>query len=87
MAKMAKTVQPKEFKIPIELLKSFKADVRQIPDFGPLAGYITFDMAMLTSILRSNDVRVRNELANQLEKFETMGGDLVMMERMTGSMR
>jgi hypothetical protein len=76
---MAKKAQSNEFKIPLALLKAFKSDVRTIPkDLAP-NGYIIFDHAMLTSILRSNDEAARIELAKQLDKMAEAGGKLVVM--------
>jgi hypothetical protein len=84
MAKVAKTAQPKEFCIPVDLLKTFQNEVRFVPGLGPHAGWITFDMKMLTTMLRSNDFKARAELAKGLEQFGAAGGELVMMDRMTG---
>ena len=75
MAKRA----PKEFKIPVELMSAFKNDVRFVPKDSAPNGYIIFDRAMLTSILRSKDASARLELAKQIEKLAASGGELVIM--------
>jgi hypothetical protein len=76
---MENTGQAKEFKIPIELLKAFRSDIRTLPHNLPHNGYIIFDHAMLISILRDNDAAARIELAKQLEKYAEAKGKLVMM--------
>jgi hypothetical protein len=67
-------------KIPVELLKTFQADLRVIPTHLPVAGYITFDRAMLTAILRSQDSAARERLAAALQKLDPQW-DLVFMTR------
>ncbi len=71
----------KEFTIPAELLKMFKGDVRTLPHVLPTNGWITFDRAMLVSILRSGDAAARANLANQIEKLGKSGGELVIMQQ------
>lgn len=73
--------QAKEFVIPIGLLKTFKADIRVRPKINHPAGYITFDMQMLISILRDKDVVRARELALELEKLGKAGGELLIMQR------
>jgi hypothetical protein len=78
---MAKAAQPKQFKIPLALLKSFRTDIRTIPNDLAPNGYIIFDRAMLTSILRGNDAAARAELAKQIDKMAEAGGELVIIGR------
>jgi hypothetical protein len=81
MPKAAITEEPKGFAIPVDLLKSFRSDVRTIPHNLPHNGYIVFDRAMLTSILRGNDVEARTQLAAQIDKVGAAGGELVIIAR------
>ncbi|GAB6269064.1 MAG: hypothetical protein PHW12_02050 [Smithella sp.] len=73
----------KEFKIPVELLKAFKNDVRTIPHILPINGWIVFDRGMLISILRGEDKTARINLAKQLEKLGEQGGELIVMQQST----
>jgi len=59
-----------QVKIPKELLTAFQEDVRFVPNHLPVAGYITFDRAMLLSILRSQDPAVRDRMIVALEKLD-----------------
>jgi hypothetical protein len=59
-----------QLKIPKELLTAFQEDVRFVPNHLPVAGYITFDRAMLLSILRSQDPAVRDRMIVALEKLD-----------------
>jgi len=59
-----------QLKIPSELLASFQKDVRFIPNHLPVAGYITFDRAMLISILRSQDAAAKERFITALEKLD-----------------
>jgi hypothetical protein len=59
-----------QLKIPVELLKAFQEDIRFIPNHLPVAGYITFDRAMLISILRSQDVAAKERFITALEKLD-----------------
>jgi hypothetical protein len=59
-----------QLKIPVELLTAFHKDVRFIPNHLPVAGYITFDRAMLISILRSQDVAAKERFITALEKLD-----------------
>ncbi len=70
-----------EFAIPIDLVKAFRTDVRFVPQHLPNNGYMVFDHAMLSSILRSNDVKARQNLARQLDELNRAGGQLVVMAR------
>jgi hypothetical protein len=70
-----------EFKVPLELLKTFQRDPRFLPAQLPVAGYIIFDREMLKSILLSNDVEARKSLAKQLDSLNHAGGELVIMAR------
>ena len=81
MEKENPTLRPKEFTIPVELLKAFRNDVRTLPHILPTNGWIIFDRAMLTSILRGDDLKARTELAKQIDKLAEIGGELVIMGR------
>lgn len=59
-----------QLKIPSELLTAFHQDVRFIPNHLPVAGYITFDRAMLISILRSQDTVAKERFITALEKLD-----------------
>jgi len=68
---MATVVPPrKQHKIPQEFMKTFQADVRFVPVNLPVAGYITFDRAMLASILRSQDPAVRERAATAIQSLD-----------------
>lgn len=69
------------FTIPIDLVKAFRTDVRFVPQHLPNNGYMVFDHAMLSSILLSDDVKARQNLARQLDELNRAGGQLVVMER------
>ncbi len=71
----------KEFVIPVALLKTFQKDVRMRPVIDHSKGYITFDMEMLVSVLRSKDPAKAVELAKQLENLSKAGGELIILER------
>ena len=71
----------REFAVPLSLLKTFQTDIRVIPRMDHPNGYITFDMAMLISVLRGKDVEKAKVLANELEKMGKSGGELVIMQR------
>jgi hypothetical protein len=75
------TAAGREFSVPIDLIKHFKADVRTIPHVLPTNGYIVFDHAMLVAVLRGGDATVRAELAKALDKYAEKGGELVMIQR------
>jgi len=77
----------KEFKVPIELLKTFQSDVRTIPQQLPVNGWIIFDMEMLTSVLRRGDPKAGAVLAEKLEALKVAGGDLVIMATPTEILR
>ncbi len=59
-----------QLRIPADLLTAFHQDVRFIPNHLPVAGYITFDRAMLISILRSQDVATKERFISALEKLD-----------------
>jgi hypothetical protein len=59
-----------QLRIPAELLTAFHKDVRFIPNHLPIAGYITFDRAMLISILRSQDAAAKERFVVALEKLD-----------------
>jgi hypothetical protein len=59
-----------QLKIPTELLTAFQKDVRFVPNHLPVAGYITFDRAMLLSILRTQDPAARDRMVAALEKLD-----------------
>lgn len=59
-----------QLKIPTELLTAFQEDVRFVPNHLPVAGYITFDRAMLISILRNQDPAARDRMIVALEKLD-----------------
>ena len=71
----------KGFTVPIDLLKSFRSDIRFIPAVHPTNGYILFDREMLKSILLSEDLQGRRDLARQLDDLYKAGGELVIMQR------
>jgi len=75
------TQSPRQFAIPADLMKMYKEDIRTLPHILPINGWIVFDRAMLVSILRSDDVEKRMNLANQLEKLDKAGGELVIMQQ------
>ena len=77
----------KEFKVPIELLKAFQNDVRTIPQHLPVNGWITFDLEMLTSVLRRGDPKAGVALAEKLEALKVAGGELVIMAAATEASR
>lgn len=81
MEKETATAPTTEFKIPAELMKVFKGDLRLIPIHLPVAGYIMFDAAMLKSILLSGDQAARANLAKQLDGLSQAGGELVIIAR------
>jgi hypothetical protein len=81
MADQKATAPTAEFKIPLELLKTFQSDVRFIPVDPHHYGYITFDAAMLKAVLLSGDPAVRAKLAEQLDALNRAGGELVIMSR------
>ena len=70
-----------DFKIPLDLLKTFQRDPRFIPANLPVAGYIIFDKEMLKSILLSDDIGARKDLAKQLDTLTRAGGELVIMAK------
>ncbi len=81
---MATKPSVREFVVPIELLKTFKADIRVLPPHLPTNGYIGFDQDMLVAVLRSNNKEERENLANQLDKLGKAGGELVIMQTQQG---
>jgi hypothetical protein len=81
MTKQKVSARAPQFRIPLELLKAFKSDVRTLPNALPNNGYIVFDRAMLVSILRSNDVEARTALAKGIDELGKSGGELVIMAR------
>ncbi|HII79232.1 MAG TPA: hypothetical protein HA261_02240 [Methanosarcina sp.] len=70
-----------EFVIPIDLLKTFKNDIRIFPPDPHPNGYITFDRDMLISVLEHGKDVERMELANSLKKMGDLGGELVIMQQ------
>jgi len=77
---MTVTPSGREFCIPVGLLKTFKNDVRRLPEIPHNNGYIIFDREMLISVLRGDDVKMRMEVANQLEKMGKVGGELLIVQ-------
>jgi len=69
----------KPFAVPLDLLKQFKSDVRTIPNNLPHNGYIVFDKAMLSQILREGSAKDRLELAKQIDKLGEAGGELTII--------
>jgi len=69
----------KEFKIPIELLKTFQNDVRTIPPHLPVNGWITFDLEMLASVLSRGDLKACAALAEGVKALKAAGGELVII--------
>ena len=67
------------FKVPLELLKAFKSDIRFIPVVPHNNGYIIFDMEMLTSVLRRGDAKAGAALADQLDALGRSKAQLVIM--------
>jgi hypothetical protein len=68
------------FVLPAGLFKYFETEVRILPKEDHPNGYITFDLPMLISVLRSKDVQKAGELANALEKMGKAGGEFVIMQ-------
>ncbi len=83
----APKVPPKQFTLPIELLKTFQNDIRTIPNNLPVAGWITFDLEMLKSVLRRGDQKAGQLLAQRLEELTQAGGHLVIMAAPTAESR
>lgn len=73
------TPRPKFFTVPVDLVKTFKTDIRTIPNNLPHNGYIIFDRAMLAEILRGNDAEARHALAAQIDKLGAAGGELLIV--------
>jgi hypothetical protein len=73
--------EPKEFKVPTDLLKQFHSEVRFVPRELHPNGYIIFDRMMLEKVLLSDDVKARKELVEQLERLDKNGGQLVIMSK------
>ena len=78
--KRAQAASSKAFAIPVDLLKSFKKEVRFVPRELPANGWIIFDRAMLISVLRSDNVKERQALAQQIQELGNAGGELVLIE-------
>lgn len=74
------TQASRDFAVPVGLLRVFKNDIRRIPEIPHANGWIIFDKEMLVSVLRSNDVRERTELAKQLEMMGNAGGELMIVQ-------
>ncbi len=74
------TPSVREFVVPVELMKTFKADVRFLPHVLPINGWIIFDRAMLVAALRSNNPEERMNLATQIDKLGKIGGELILVE-------
>ena len=72
-----------EFRIPLDLLKTFKSDVRTRPHVLPINGWIIFDREMLVAILRNGSVDERAKLAKDLEELGARGGELAIIEAKT----
>ncbi|HEX7287405.1 MAG TPA: hypothetical protein VF532_14555 [Candidatus Angelobacter sp.] len=73
----------REFRVPIELLKVFKNDPRSLPHVIPSTGWITFDLDMLTSVLRHGNPQQREDLAKGVEALKLGGGNMVLMGMQT----
>jgi hypothetical protein len=71
----------REFVIPVGLLKMFQGDVRIQPVNHHTTGYIMFDLEMLVSVLKEQDLDKRMALANQIQNFSKAGGNLIMLQR------
>jgi len=67
--------------MPESLLKLFKNDVRRVPEIPHANGWIIFDHEMLISVLRNDNPKIRNELANQIEKMNRANGMLISVQR------
>ncbi len=80
MSKETIVRQPREFAVPIELLKSFRNDVRVKPEIPHANGWIIFDHQMLVNILKEGDAKARAELAVQIEKMARAGGEMIIMQ-------
>jgi hypothetical protein len=66
------------FKIPADLLKAFKGEVRVLRR-GPAAGYIIFDWKMYNQILVNGSQEDRVTLSKGLKELEASGGQLVVV--------
>jgi hypothetical protein len=75
------TSSSSEFSVPIDLLKSFKGNVRFMPINPGTKGYIMFDRAMLIAALKSSNTEERMNIANQLENMGKARGELVIIEK------
>ncbi len=75
---MEKVASTKESCIPIGLLKTFKYDLRVHPDIQHANGWMIFDSAMLSEVLKNGTDHERMELAKQLTEFTKAGGNLVI---------
>jgi hypothetical protein len=73
------TTLSRVFTIPVSLLTRFQNELRILPPRIHPAGYIMFDQKMLISVLRSDNAKMRMELADTLEVYHESGGELVMM--------
>ena len=69
----------REFVVPVELLKTFKTDIRFLPKILPNNGYIIFDRAMLVAALRSDNKEERTRLAKQIDMLGKSGGELIIV--------
>jgi hypothetical protein len=61
----------RQFRIPAEFLKAFEVDFHVIPPHLPVAGYITFDRAMLLAMLRNKDAAARERFAAALQTLDS----------------
>lgn len=77
----------REFRVPIELLKVFKNNPRSLPHVIPSTGWITFDLDMLTSVLRHGNAQQREDLAKGVEALQLGGGSMVLMGTQTEEFR
>lgn len=66
-----------EFAIPLDLMKSFKEDVRFASITLNTKGFILFDRAMLVDALLSSNVEERRSMAMTIKN---MKADLVIVE-------
>ena len=70
----------REFIIPAEVLTVLKKEPLRILKPGQLAGFIIFDMKMLTAVLNHGTDMERKELANQIQNLGRAGGELVIVQ-------
>jgi len=84
--KAAVTPSRQEFTIPLDLLRTFKNDIRIFPLDPHPNGYIIFDREMLISVLEHGKDAERMELVKSLKRMNDFGGELVIMQRQSSQL-